>query len=259
MGNIEWDGQDPNNCYIWTANPNTINCKVGFCFQNPGGMQVGGLPLLWAIVEAGCRRFDAGGWSRSYTGQAEVFNEPSAVVPPPSKARSIESADQPELVQLEVTQQEYDYLMNKTHVEEDKVKRQDPTFYLTFSAFGVPKANNRDQVSPRLPAGSSWTYQSSEGFSHSVATSVGADAGLFSVFTASVSIETTLTTSYEVTSGVDVLVDCAQGQNGVIYYEPLYNYYEGYYSNSNDRIDDFWIPRDRGGASDGQFVSECIG
>lgn len=260
MGNVEWDGVSDNNaCYIWTANPNTVNCKVGYCFSSPGGVRVGGLPLLWAVVEAGCRRFNAGGWHRGYTGQAEVFNEPGAVVPPPSK-REIDGDEQPEVIQIELSREDYDYYMNNTHVEtEEIVKRQDPSFILTFSAFGVAKPNNRDQVTPRLPAGSSWTYQTSEGFSHSVATSVGVDVGLFEIFTASVSITTTLETSYDVTSGVTVLVDCAQGQNGVIYYEPLYDYYEGYYSSSNDRIDDFWIPRGRGGASDGQFVSECLG
>lgn len=107
----------------------------------------------------------------------------------------------------------------------------------------VQKPNSELPVSGKLTSGSS--VELSEETSTTTGVSISADvsAGLFEIFEASIGTEVSREQTSTSAVGTTIVVDCNSGQQGVIYWYPLYTLYQGKYEPSGDSVD-FWIPDD---------------
>lgn len=76
-----------------------------------------------------------------------------------------------------------------------------------------------------------------------VETSAEGGFDFFEIFSASVSITTSYDTTTSSTEGVNVYVDCDDGEEGMIYWYPLFTAYRGYYTPSQTE-GDWFIPED---------------
>ncbi|KAB5545525.1 hypothetical protein GE09DRAFT_1243184 [Coniochaeta sp. 2T2.1] len=147
---------------------------------------------------------------------------------------------------------------NGTSIEEELRKRQQPgdnSATLSVVTRNVAAPNSRQQVTGRLPAGSSYTTTQGDERSTGISSSFGLEAGFFDLFTASAGI--TVETSYTVTSsvGITVVIQCDNGQQGILYWSPLFNRYQGNFQPSGDAYD-VWIPL---ADSAGSYDVECLG
>ena len=94
-----------------------------------------------------------------------------------------------------------------------------------------------------MPAGARFVPYSEKTFTARVSTSVEVTDEAFAVFQNSideeVSRDQTLTSEFG--GDTDLNVDCEAGQEGVLYWHPLYTIYQGVFTPSGDRVD-FNIP-----------------
>lgn len=76
-----------------------------------------------------------------------------------------------------------------------------------------------------------------------ISTSASLEAGFFDIFSASVSVS--VSQDYTVSSGtaVTINIDCTAGQEGQIFWYPLYDVYSGFFTPSNTNAE-YAIPQD---------------
>ncbi|KAL3961230.1 hypothetical protein ACCO45_002753 [Purpureocillium lilacinum] len=119
----------------------------------------------------------------------------------------------------------------------------------------VEAPNSRQQVTGRLPAGSSYTTTETDTKTVGIQSSFGLEAGFFDLFTASASL--TVSTDYSVSSatGITILIQCKDGQQGVLYWSPLFDRFQGNFNPSGDAYD-VYIPMSE---SAGSYDVECLG
>lgn len=111
-------------------------------------------------------------------------------------------------------------------------------------------------VTGRLTAGSTYTTTQSEALTIGTSASVEVGASFFEIFSASVNAEVSQETTSTSTSGIDVLVDCESGQEGIIYWYPVFTVYQGRYTPSGDNVD-FYIP-DNSASGQSNFGIRCL-
>jgi hypothetical protein len=96
-------------------------------------------------------------------------------------------------------------------------------------------------VTGRLTAGSSYTTEEATSVTTGVSASVEISAGFFAIFEASIGAEISQDQTSTSLVGIDVLVDCDPGQEGIIIWYPLFTLYQGEFTPSGTNVD-IYIP-----------------
>lgn len=112
-------------------------------------------------------------------------------------------------------------------------------------------------VSGELTAGSTVTLTQESSTTTGVSVSAEVSAGLFEIFEASISTEVSASQTATSAWGIEVNVDCNSGQQGIIYWYPLFTLYQGRFEPSGDIVD-FYIPDDSV-AGTTNFDVTCLG
>lgn len=107
----------------------------------------------------------------------------------------------------------------------------------------VQKPGSELPVTGKLTSGSSIELTEESSTTTGVSISTDVSAGLFEIFEASIGTEVSREKTSTSAVGLTINVDCNSGQQGVIYWYPLYTLYQGKYEPSGDSVD-FWIPDD---------------
>jgi hypothetical protein len=124
-----------------------------------------------------------------------------------------------------------------------KISHQDDGYTLLTLLRNIELPGSEQALTGRMPAGARFVPYSEKTFTASVSTSVEVTDEAFAVFQNSideeVSRDQTLTSAFG--GNTDLNVDCEAGQEGVLYWYPLYTIYQGVFTPSGDRVD-FNIP-----------------
>jgi hypothetical protein len=124
-----------------------------------------------------------------------------------------------------------------------KASNQDDGYTLLATMRNVQLPGSEQALTARMPAGARFVPYSERILTARVSTSVEVTDEAFAVFQNSideeVSRDQTLTSAFG--GNTDLNVDCEAGQEGVLYWYPLYTIYKGVFTPSGDRVD-FNIP-----------------
>lgn len=110
------------------------------------------------------------------------------------------------------------------------------------------------EVGPRMASGD-YTYESTEGSTFSVTTSVSIGAA-WNIFTASAGIETSQEDSWEISESVKFTIDC--DDKGQVTFYPYYDYYQMLVEPGKYLVD-VWVPVVTGGLVTGEIAVDCVG
>ena len=278
-------GCEQNPCRVWTQDANS-NCRLAYCLVL-GGCHQTGCALEFGNgynnIKFHCADRDgSGGVYDNGVNHVEVLKNPDFVGSSIGSRSSLDSLadtsaevltkrdDSSGLISYEMPLEVFEaYVANETgHPPEDgtpndveytdsKIKRQADTWTTWASGVG-PKSDERIQVSHGLSNGATQTWEFSESISIGVEVSAEISAGFFDIFSASVGISTSMETTEQVSQGLQFSAgNCPR--DSVIYWEPIMNWWDGYFNDDIDNVITIWTPRELRGYAEGRFVTVCLG
>jgi hypothetical protein len=105
------------------------------------------------------------------------------------------------------------------------------------------------------PAGTTWSAEDAESRSQSIEASVEfTTSDPFNIFSASVGLSVGETFEVSSSRTIQVPIDCPSGTRGIIYWQPLFDRYQGFYQPSGNAVD-WYVPTD---SSTTSFYVECL-
>jgi len=243
-------------CKWWYKNDG--NCRITHCFQdtNPGTITGDGIFGLYDPIRSKCVDFRAGG---EFTGALEfvnVYNDEDQAPAPPAAKTTVGANG---ITTGQSSLEDYLQWVNDTEAiqqtKRSNMRREDDAVTVDFTAFSVRNPNMFEN-GPRLGSGVGYTYEVSDTTSYGVTTSVNV-GGAWSVFTASVGIETTYEETHTVTEGLTFDVNCPN--QGQVVFWPLYDYYETTWSPSGNKVE-IYVPVLVGDKKiSGEIAISCLG
>lgn len=105
------------------------------------------------------------------------------------------------------------------------------------------------------PSGSAYVIRETEEYGYSMSVSASVSAGFADIIEVEVGFEFSASRTYSTTEGFNVNVDCPSGQDGVIYYYPLFRKVTGVALPSRTELV-VWIPMD---TNLGNYRVQCLG
>ena len=270
LDRLGWEGNyndvirndcQPNVCRIF-QDP-AKNCQIGYCWPDAGtdciATPVSALATNFGIIEEWCGRGQGG--AGGYHGNLEVGKN-DRFDPGPGSRRVLDSG----VVEASYSREDYELLManstsrvGKRQAQDSSVeKRQDGEWHTQLSGVVVRTAG-RIRASSILSSGveQTWTHSSTVTTGTTVSAGMGID--LFGVFSASVGVESTMEHSETVENSMTYTVgDCPSGE-GYVYWEPIVDWWSGYFIGDQDTKYDIWIPRELNGYADGSVWSSRSG
>lgn len=235
------------------------NCQITYdqpssdCLAAP----VSALATNFGIIDEWCNR-NMGGLGGSHGNLAVGVNE--RFNPGPSDVELLGSGAVRASYSLEEDEPLVANDTSRVHdrqAQDSPVKRQGGEWHTQLSGV-IIRRESRRRVSNILSTGvtQSWTF--SETITESTTVSVDMGVDLFGVFSSSVGVDTTLEHSETVESGMEYTVGhCPEGE-GWVYWEPVVDWWSGYFTDDPDTIIDIWIPRELNGYADGRFGTQCL-
>ncbi|KAF2828115.1 hypothetical protein CC86DRAFT_405127 [Ophiobolus disseminans] len=255
-------------CLTFVEPPGNVgNCMIAACNERGDGarqpMNTFAGPTSYGLIKQWCEPDKAGGQSPG-PGASNIvmaLNNPDY-----APSRRVRRATRGGLVVKQMTIEEFKALVEKAkQVNIDQLvpptRRSQLNKRASWINFGTTKnvrSSERSRLSAIAGSGTGQEWSTTEGYSVSVSLSVGMEASLFSIFTASVSITTTLESSVSHTETVkfDPSGRCDPAQDAVLYYYPLYDYYLGQFDDSDQQYE-IRVPVE--GANNFAIDVECLG
>jgi hypothetical protein len=189
------------------------NCRIGYyTLEGDPYVTWGGLTSVYNQIRAVCESSDAAGfWEDAFEGvYMGVFLNPD--------------------YESSTVAETNGSLKARTHPR-DLVIRQndgDTESVIVNKKLNVVIEAERKRVVGPLPSGSSYMIQESEAQTQGISMSVEFGASFFEIFSASAGLEISQEFTVTSTTGVTVNVDCPEGQNGIIYWQPIFIVYQGF-------------------------------
>jgi hypothetical protein len=256
-------------CRSFTTEDHSINCWLLVCFPRETYSEVryASLSTWYDMGKDACEPLDAG--SR-VPGQIEldhlrVRNDPDfsrEVLQQVALSYEVKDGVVHTTIPYDIIEElDRNDTFAETPGTSEKAKRQgdDDRWISVNSATSITNPSERYQASGRLSGGVQQTWSFSETTTVGISTTVEMGVG-WEIFTASVGITTSYEHSETVESGLTFTVECDEAEEGVVWYYPLFNWYEGFWASDPNENIEVWIPR--GGDNDfvqGRFVTECLG
>ncbi|CAK1363951.1 unnamed protein product [Cercospora beticola] len=229
---------EPNTCLPFAEG----NCLISHCnfdanTQNANYFTIG---LGANFVKQNCEPLNSGGFRDLGSQRTEVKENPDFVPEPVAATEITNSSIVP--------------------VPRAVAKRQQPNddgIEVTRTGRSVQRPGFNFAVSPRYPAGSTSTAEVSE--SQTVGFDAGTEisAGFEGVLSASVSFSVNFESTTTNTQSVTIPINCSPGQEGQIWWSPLYDLIEGNALPSGDFVQ-AWFPVNDG-ISAGNYAIRCFG
>ena len=247
-------------CTAWRKADAKGNCQIGWCFFADGGCRTipkGSLRTDWNILNQHCRVSELGGRTDDLNGFLEVINNADSKASDLTLNSVKTTHEKNGLIREDMSREDWDVLVALS-LQPKKPKRQDVTWTTVLQKLGIAKENARIQVSQEMPPGVTETWTFTEGHSTSVSFSVGVSATLYGIFTAETSVTTTYEQSYSVAQGLSYTSgDCSS--TGMVYWIPVYDLYQGFFSDNPNQMIDVWIPKELNDKAQGRFETVCLG
>jgi hypothetical protein len=140
--------------------------------------------------------------------------------------------------------------------ELSKRQSDDETFEVLVTSRNVVNRNGgRIRVFGPSPSGATYKVENTQAQTSSVSSSASLGVSFFEIFEASVDIEVGFEDTVEETMGYELVIDCPTGQDGVLYWTPLYTRYVGLYQPSGEQAE--WYVANGGEQS--SYELQCIG
>lgn len=83
-------------------------------------------------------------------------------------------------------------------------------------------------------------------------------AGFFDIFSASVGISVSEEHSETIENGMTVTVNSCPSNRGYVVWDPIMDFYDGYFTDEPDQWYVVWVPTARNGYARGEFRSICL-
>lgn len=116
------------------------------------------------------------------------------------------------------------------------------TLKLVETNSNVERSGTEKAVTGRLPSGSTYTIQQTDSQTVGVSVSVSVEAGFFDVLSTTVGTTISEDQTESSTTGVNINVDCDSGQEGIIYFYPVFTEYQLLCESDNNNEIDVWVP-----------------
>ncbi|KAH8882500.1 hypothetical protein GQ53DRAFT_812003 [Thozetella sp. PMI_491] len=227
----------------------TVNCQILVCDRNGGAPPISNKVAFDnynRIVTTCINSQQAGGASNTDDGvyQVQAWNDPDFNPSDDSKREvhvAVRGIGLSEVKAMSIAR-----------------KRQqggDNSATITTVTNNVEAPDSRQQITGRLPAGSTYVTTQADTKTQGIESSFGLEAGFFDIFTASAQI--TVSSSFSITStvGVNVLIQCEDSQQGTLFWAPLFDRFQGNFQPSGEAFD-VYIPIPN---SAGSYDVECLG
>jgi len=246
---------DGSECYVAEDQAHGLNCILSGCdVSGTGGSFLNQDAIdAYNIIQGECiTAQEAGGAELTADGvhQIQAFNDPN--FKPPSSKRAT-----PDIQVKGMSKAKLNKLLEKASSAPSRKRQESGDNSATVSSVSanVEAPNSRQQITAELPAGSSYTTTTTDTKTTGISSSFGLEAGFFDIFTASADI--TVSTDYSIssTTGVTVDVQCENGQQGIVYWAPLFDWFQGTFEPSGDAFSVYIPIADTAGAYD----VDCLG